>query len=395
MPRLTKPRPGEPIRLTSTAAGEPRYQVVLTSTPKGTAKRHQLRRNFSTLAEARAFVDRTRTEVREGRFTASDATTLAELAEQWLSTRRDIRVVSVEGYRQVLKPVLSAHGEARVQSITRADVERWVESWRLSGGVRGRGISHRSIVYTLGTVRQVLALGFAQGVITRNPAEGVKAPRKRADDHTEVTVWTVAELGRFLRTADADAWAAAWRLTACGLRRSEVLGLDWSAVDWASGSVEVRQGRVKTGRAQTTATDDPKSAASRRAVPVESIHPGTMAHLRALRSVQAEQRLAAGGSWGSGLVVVDAAGQGVHPDAYGERFRELCRAAGVPVIRLHAVRHTLASALHDAGEPPAAVARFLGHTVATHLAFYVKSTDDSVTRAAVRFGAVLAAASGS
>jgi integrase len=90
-----------------------------------------------------------------------------------------------------------------------------------------------------------------------------------------------------------------------------------------------------------------------------------------------------------------AAGQGVHPDAYGERFRELCRAACVPAIRLHAVRHTLASALHDAGEPPAAVARFLGHTVATHLQFYVRSTDDSANRAAVRFGAVLAAASSS
>jgi site-specific recombinase XerC len=150
-------------------------------------------------------------------FTASDATTLSELAEQWLSTRRDIRAVSIGGYRQVLKPVLSAHGDRRVQSITRAQIERWVESWRTTGGVRGRGISHRSIVYTLGTLRQVLALGVAQGVLPRalgNPAEGVKPPRKRAEDHAEVTVWTVAELARFLRVADADPWAAAWRLTA-------------------------------------------------------------------------------------------------------------------------------------------------------------------------------------
>lgn len=369
---------------------------MLITSPHGAAKRQQVRRNFHTLAEARAYVDRTRSEVREGRFTASDATTLAELAEQWLSSRRDIRAVSIEGYRQVLRPLLRDYGDRRVQSITRAEVESWVESWRVSGGVRGRGISHRSVVYTLGTLRQVLALGVAQGVLPRalgNPAEGVKPPRKRAEDRSEVVVWSVAELARFLRVADTDEWAAAWRLTGCGLRRSEVLGLTWSAVDWESGSVEVRQGRVKTGRAKITATDDPKSAASRRIVPVEAIHPGTVAALRALRSTQAEQRLASGGGWDSGLVVVDAAGQGVHPDAYGERFRELCRAAGVPVIRLHAVRHTLATALHDAGEPPAAVARLLGHTVGTHLQFYVRSTDDSANRAAMRFGAVLAAAS--
>src|SRR5215211_7600220 len=185
MPRLTKPRAGEPIRLVTTSSGEPRYQVVLTTSPKGTNQRHQVRRNFRTLAEARAFVDRTRSAVREGSFTASDTTTLAELAEQWLNTRRDIREVSLEGYRHVLRPILRDYGDRRVQSITRADIERWVASWRVSGGVRGQGISHRSIVYTLGALRQVFTLGVAQGVLPRslgNPADGVKPPRKRAED---------------------------------------------------------------------------------------------------------------------------------------------------------------------------------------------------------------------
>ena len=78
-----------------------------------------------------------------------------------------------------LKPILSAHGDRRVQSITRAEIERWVESWRLTGGVRGRGISHRSIVYTLGTLRRVLALGVAQGVLPR----GRWGIRLRASSH--------------------------------------------------------------------------------------------------------------------------------------------------------------------------------------------------------------------
>lgn len=164
-----------------------------------------------------------------------------------------------------------------------------------------------------------------------------------------------------------------------------MLGLDWSAVNLADGTAEVRQGRVKTGRAKTTATDDPKSSASRRTVAVETIHPGTVSALRALWLAQ--------GRPASGLVVVDAAGEPIHPDAYGDRFRVLCRAAGVDVIRLHAIRHTIATALHDAGEPPAAVARMLGHEVTTHLAFYVKATDDSAHRAASRFGAILSAAS--
>lgn len=384
MPRVTKPRPGEPIRLVQTKAGETRYEVVLTVSEQGSTKRHQTRRRFTTLTEARASVDETRTAVRRGTFTPTSATSLAELADQWLSTRRDIRPVSVEGYRQVLKPVTAAHGDRRVQSITRADVERWVQSWRTTGGVRGRGLSHRSVVYTLQTLRQVLALGVAQGLMVKNPADGVKPPRKVAEDRQTVVVWSVAELGQFVRQADTHPLAAAWRLSACGLRRSEVLGLDWSAVDWATGSVRIEQGRVKIGTSKTTATDEPKSRASRRTVPVEMIMPGTRAALRELRVRQ--------GQPSAGLVVVDAAGQPLHPDTYGDMFRDTARAAGVPVIRLHAIRHTIASALHDAGEPPAAVARMLGHEVGTHMQFYVTSNDDAVTRAASRFGAVLSGA---
>lgn len=282
----------------------------------------------------------------------------------------------------MLKPLLTEHGVRRVQAITRADVERWVHSWSTTGGVRGRGLSHRSICYTLATLRQVLALGVVQGVISRNPAEGVKPPRKVAEDSHPVEVWSVAELGRFVRAADADRLAAAWRLSCCGLRRSEVLGLDWASVDLAAGTVKIEQSRVKIGTSKTTATDRPKSRASRRTVPVEAILFGTRAALRDLWVVQ--------GQPSSGLVVVDEASQPVHPDTYGGAFRAVCRSAGVPVIRLHAIRHTIASALHDAGEPPAAVARMLGHQVATHLAFYVTSDGDAVARAAARFGAVLA-----
>lgn len=115
-----------------------------------------------------------------------------------------------------------------------------------------------------------------------------------------------------------------------------------------------------------------KSDASARTVPVEQMHPGTLVLLRSLSRTQAVDRLAAGPAWaGTGLVLVDALGRGVSPDAYGDRFRAMCRTAGVPVILLHNVRHTVALMLHRAGEAPADVAALLGHTIDTHLAHYV------------------------
>lgn len=132
------------------------------------------------------------------------------------------------------------------------------------------------------------------------------------------------------------------------------------AVDLSSRAV------VAAGR---TSPDDAKSEASHRLVPVEQMHPGSLAVLRSLSAAQAADRVAAGSAYdASCLVVVDALGHGVSPDAYSDRFRALCSPVGVPPIRLHEVRHTLALMLHRAGEAPADVAALLGHTVLTHLA---------------------------
>jgi integrase len=107
-------------------------------------------------------------------------------------------------------------------------------------------------------------------------------PRKQHSDSRPVEVWESAQLIKFRAVADADEWAAAWRLTLCGLRRSEVLGMRWEAIDLERGEAVVQAGRVLLN-GKRTATDDPKSTASHRTVSVEEMHPGTVALLRTQR----------------------------------------------------------------------------------------------------------------
>ena len=97
--------------------------------------------------------------------------------------------------------------------------------------------------------------------------------------------------GRFVLRHES---AACWRLTLCGLRRSEVMGLKWDAVDLGRGEVKIKAGRVSLDGGQCTATDDPKSSASGRTVPVEGIQRGTVALLKALSARQKADRLALG-----------------------------------------------------------------------------------------------------
>ena len=79
-------------------------------------------------------------------------------------------------------------------------------------------------------------------LVRQNVAAHVRPPRNQAPA-PDLERWDVADLLRFRQTADLDPWAGAWRLTLSGLRRSEVMGLRWSDVDWDAGTVTIRQSR--------------------------------------------------------------------------------------------------------------------------------------------------------
>ncbi|MFT4264833.1 MAG: tyrosine-type recombinase/integrase [Nocardioides sp.] len=401
--RASKPRASEPIRLVQTKAG-PRYRVVLDVSPKG-APRKQVTKTLDLLGEARQFVNETRDRLAKGSFTAPSKVTLRQLADAWLAEREaesqtpgGIREVSVNGYRSALHAPLMHMGEREVQTITPADVRALLRTLATEGGKWRRGLSHRSLVYALGAIRQVFAYGVENGVMATNPGATVKPPRQQ---HTKAANtraplrWSPEQLVQFRAFVDtygdserfaAEPWLrAGMRLTLTGMRRSEVLGLDWSCVEVTAGAVEVVQGRVKTGRGTATALGEVKAANSLRTVHADVIHAGTAAALRLLWLAQGRPE--------SGLVICDAAGEPVDPDAYSARFRGLCKAAGLPALTsIHNVRHTLATALKAAGVPDHEAAALLGHDVDTYRRFYLVPDDAGAAAAALAAGKLFSAA---
>lgn len=374
------PRADEPIRRTVTGRGAVRFRAVVDATPPGATKRKQASKTCASLDDARAFVDQVRAKVAAaGEYAPAPSVTVDALCEQWLTSRLDVRAVTVEGYRGVLAPVRRRLGERAVESITRADIGALVP-WLSEHGGRvstahpeGRPLSARSVRASLVALGQVWDLAVSYGHATENVVRGAKAPRQARRLGIDLEHWTSDQLIRFRDHADGHPLAAAWRLTLCGLTRADVLGLRWSDVNMDAGTVAVSQGRVQLQYGgQRAYVDEPKSPQRRRTVPVELIHPGTMALLRTMRAQQMRDRMAAGGAWqDSGLVVVDELGVPVRPERYSDAFRGLCAAAGVPTIRLHSVRHSLAFWLHHVGVAPADAAAFLGHTVEVHLGTYL------------------------
>jgi integrase len=377
--RVSMPKPGEPIRLITTNGG-PRYRSVLDTGGKG-SDRKQATRTFATLAEARAWVDETRTEVRNGVFIQPTNITVLTLFEEWLGSKTDVRERTRYGYSEAMKPVIRRLGQERAQDVTPVAIQNLVEWLARGGGSKGQGLGHRSIVYALTTVKQVFAYGVRTGVLRSNPAAEVKPPRRRRGDKAEVATWTPENLRTFVAAGDKDEWNYAWRLVACGLRRSEVCGLTWGNVDLATGAVTIVQGRVSVGRQQWV-VDDPKSDASWRTVYVEAVQPGSVALLKAAYLKATDK---------AGFVLTDALGTAPHPDTVTKRFRKLCGAAEVPAIKPHALRHTLATIAHRNGVAPRDAARMLGHSVQVHLSAYLPGDEAGAKAASEVVGKALAA----
>lgn len=384
MPKLAQPRDGEPIKIVQTGAG-PRYEATVTTSPRGAAKRTQSRKRFKTLREARDFIRKTYTQVHAGDHLAKSAMTFAELVQAWAASKVDVRTISRDGYLQVLKPLVRDHGTRPVQSITRQELDAWRATWPVSGGIRGKGLKQRSIQLTIQALKLVFGYAVEVGVIKASPANGMKVPRETLTQKSErrrmdAVVWDFAELKRFVAEADQTEVAAAMRLSACGLRRSEVLGLTWGAVDLEKGTVHVRQGRAKSE------IDEVKSKASDRVIRFERMMPGTADLLRKLKADQAAQKLAGGaGGWISDLVVTTDLGMPYDRDVYSDQFRKIAEAAGLPAVHLHSIRHAIATELHRRGVPVAAAAKLLGHSVEVHMKVYLKIQPKDLDEAADAF----------
>jgi integrase len=227
----------------------------------------------------------------------------------------------------------------------------------------------------LTVLSMALTAAMKRGLVARNVARLVDRP---AIEHREMSAWTPQQVEQFREHVRGDRLYACWLLTLAGWRRSEVPGLEWSAVDFDAGAVSVAQGRVVVRGAGTT-TGAPKSERSRRTLPMPA---HVMAALRALRTAQAAERLLLGRAWSdTGLVAVSADGGPIRPETYSKTFARHCKAAGVPPIRLHDTRHTAATRMLDSGTTVSATAKWLGHDPAMTLRLYGHVYDDALASA--------------
>jgi integrase len=181
-----------------------------------------------------------------------------------------------------------------------------------------------------------------------------------------------------------DRLGHAWELALCGLRRGEIAGLRWAHVDLDSKTLSVTNNRVDAGG--RAVENDPKSTMSRRTLPLPD---RIVSVLKTAKKRQAAERLAlGGGSWE--YVISTELGDPYHPQVLSRYWRDAVKAAGLRPIKLHAARHTAATAMHLSGVPIAVIAAWIGHKDASlTMRLYAHSQDDALKTAGDTFNRVV------
>jgi integrase len=210
-------------------------------------------------------------------------------------------------------------------------------------------------------------------LVDKNPARPTKAPLKNP---RQVRPPNADQLRLIIDAAKQTRWEIPVLLSATtGARRSEILGLRWGAVMLEPGRIRVIE-TLQRVNGEFVFTR-PKSARSNRVIPLT---PNAVETLRRLRTEQ-ERRLLAHNVAVTDRTLVCERGDGtpIDPSTYGHAVARLARSVGLTNVRLHDLRHGVATVLAREGQRAELTSRLLGHSsVAFTLQTYVHPQDDEL-----------------
>lgn len=279
--------------------------------------------------------------------------TVGKYLREWLDqiVAGRVRPSTLTAYRhyvdQYLEPDL---GGVRLGKLTAREVRQYLDA------LKRRHVGARTVRYIHATLRAALEDAMREELIEKNVAKLVRAPAVTKSEPQPLTVEEIKTL--FAANRDDRLFALLVLIALLGLRRSEVLGLQWSDVDLDAGTLTVRRGlhRVE-GRLVAM---DPKTARSRRTIPLPEV---VVQALRGHLDRQEKERAELGRIWqDSGHVFTSTIGTPLDPDNTTKFVQRALIAAELRKVRMHDFRHGCVSVLLGLGVPPRTVMEIAGHS---------------------------------
>ncbi len=225
-------------------------------------------------------------------------------------------------------------------------IQRFYEYLYKYGRTDGSGgLSISTIKSIKSILNEVFKTAIIDGLLVNNPVESVKLPAKD-NPRKPHTVLTKEAANRLLGSVmDDDLMYPLLLITLrYGLRRSEVLGLKWSAIDLQNKTLRIESVITTETAPEKNRT---KTATSNAAFP---LFPEITEALAIRKQAQERDRAAMGTEYTeTGYVFTYEDGRHLIPDRVTKKFKKILEECGLPDMRFHDLRHSTACILFENG----------------------------------------------
>lgn len=284
----------------------------------------------------------------------------ADYMEEWLEiVKPTIQLVTYSSYSNMTKGVVAPY--FRKKRITLSDLHaRDIQSFYTQELKR---VKASTVIHYHAIIRKALKYAVKIELLVSNPADKVERPKMERFtgsfyDSDEIN--QLFEVARGTRLELPVLFGAFY-----GLRRSEVVGLKWDAIDFKNDTITIRHTVTScnlNGKHILVASDTTKTKSSMRTLPLV---PAFKEKLLAVKAEQEENRRLCGRSYNKeyqDYICVNEIGELIKPTYITASFQLLLERNGLRKIRYHDLRHSCASLLLANGVPMKQIQDWLGHS---------------------------------
>ena len=294
--------------------------------------------------------------------------TFGEWMDFWYQnySKPKLRPTTQMGYENAIyKHIVPVLGKIPLSELSTNDIQQFYARLKKEGRLiriklYGEGVSDRTVWACHTRIRTALDRAVQDGLIRTNPAADCKLPPQNTK---EMQILTREEMQRFLIQAKEEGYFELFFLElATGLRRGEVLALQWNDLNFDTGELRVeRQVYRANGELVVSA---PKTKAALRTI---VLPPSLVEVLREYRrQVDSRWMFPSPAKEDSPL----------DPAACRKRLQTILKHAGCKQVRFHDLRHLFVTTALESGMDVKTLSAIIGHVSAkTTLNTYTHVTD--------------------
>lgn len=320
-----------------------------------------------------------------------DDVLFADFMEQWLEiVKSTVSIPTYSSYVNAVKSIIAPYFRKKkilLRDLQAHDIQMFYQE-------QLQRVKASSVIHYHANIHKALKYAVKNDMIPSNPADKVERPKQ---DKFYGNFYDRDELNKLFEAVAGTKLELPVLLGAFyGLRRSEIVGLKWSAIDFEQNTITISHTVTSCnldGKCVIVAKDTTKTKSSRRTLPLV---PYFHEKLLAVKAQQERNQKLCGRSYNREFleyICVDDIGDRFKPNYITSQFPKLLERNGFRKIRFHDLRHSCASLLLASGVPMKHIQEWLGHSdfsttanIYAHLDYSSKLTSASAMESNFHLG---------